>query len=354
LKNLLFNLCFVFLWLLHSPPTWGQLTEDSKQYQGVSELFRSNQILPIKLEYSNLDINKKTNDSTYLKTNLSYKVSDDSWKTFELKMRARGNFRRAKCYYKPLKVKIKKSEYKNTLFDKNKSLKIVLPCLKKKGNNDNVIIEYMAYRIYEILSPYGFKTRLLEVDYTEIKRKKTYRHQLKGIIIEDVKKVAKRYDGRVYERFIHPLNLDNLTSTQVDLFQFMISNTDYSSGYQHNGKIIYVDKKMIPIPYDFDMSGLVNTSYSTVSLVQNEKLEITDVTQRLYRGFKRDEKYLYQVRKEFIAKQVEVFEHINSLETLFENPKKFTKAKEFISTFYRILQNDERFKKEIVDMARTQ
>lgn len=353
MKSQLFNICFV-LCLLILLPTYSQSTEGSKQYKDVSKLFISNQILPIKLEYSNLDVNKITNDSTYLKTKLSYKKSDGSWKTFKIKMRARGNFRRSKCYYKPLKVKIKKSEYKNTLFDKNKSLKVVLPCLKGKSKNDNIIIEYMAYKIYEIISPYHFKTRLLEVDYTEIKRKKTYRHQLKGIVIEDVKKVAKRHDGNVYKGQIHPLNLDNLTATRVALFQFMISNTDYSSGYQHNGKIIFVDKKLIPIPFDFDMSGLVDTSYSMVSIVQYEELTITDVTQRLYRGFKRDKKYLYQGRKEFIAKKEEVFELINSLEPFFENPIKFTQAKKFISEFYIILYNDERFKKEIVDIARTQ
>ena len=352
MKNQLLIICFISCFLL-TTSSYSQSNKQSTPFEGVTELFRSDELLPIKLEYSNLDVNKKTNDSTYLKTDFSYQELNGSWESFELKLRARGNFRRANCYYKPLKVKIKKSEYKKTLFNKNKTLKFVLPCKKEKTKNDNIVKEYMAYQIYEILSPYHFKTRLLDVDYHEIKRKKTFEHKLKGIIIEDDKKVAKRHDGKVYKRFLHPLALDHLSATRNDLFQFMISNTDFSSGYQHNGKIIYINKKMIPIPYDFDMSGLVDASYATVSQIQNQTLEITDVTERLYRGFKRDEKYLYEVKNEFISKKDEVFELIDSLEPYFEYPKKFEQARTFMSEFYIILQNNHRFKNEIIDKARS-
>ena len=43
--------------------------------------------------------------------------------------------------------------------------------------------------------------------------------------------------------------MDNLTSVQNSLFQFMIGNTDYSV-ISHNGKLLYIDKKIHPLPYD--------------------------------------------------------------------------------------------------------
>ena len=33
---------------------------------------------------------------------------------------------------------------------------------------------------------------------------------------------------------------------------------DFSTAYQHNGKLLYSEKKIIPLPYDFDMSGFIN------------------------------------------------------------------------------------------------
>ncbi len=46
----------------------------------------------------------------------------------------------------------------------------------------------------------------------------------------------------------------------------MIGNTDYSSAYRHNEKLLFVDGNIMPIPYDFDMSGLVDASYAVVSV----------------------------------------------------------------------------------------
>ena len=350
MKSQLFT--FIFCLFL-SFSAYSQASEDSTQVKETSKLFRSTEILPIRLEYSNLEVDKKTNDSTYLKTDLSYQQQDGTWKSFEIKMRGRGNFRRENCFFTPIKVKIKKSKYKNTLFDKNKELKFVLPCKKEKEKNDNVINEYLAYKLFEIISPYHFKTRLIQVDYTEIKKHSTDQHQLKGFIIEDIQKVAKRHDGDVYKKSIHPLNLDALLATRVELFQYLISNTDFATGYQHNGKVIFADKKLIPIPYDFDMSGLVNASYSSVSVIQSEELAISNVTQRMYRGFKRGDAYLHQVRQEFIDNKENINKAIERLEPYYENPKKFKTTKKYIAEFYKVIENDKRFKREIVDKLRT-
>ena len=169
---------------------------------------------------------------------------------------------------------------------------------------------------------------------------------LNKIDIEEVHKYF--YD----KRFLHPLALDHLTATRNDLFQFMISNTDFSSGYHHNGKVVYIDKKMMPIPYDFDMSGLVDASYATVSKIQNQALEITEVTERMYRGFKRDEQVLQQIRKQFLDNKIQAIQTIDSFSTEFENQKEFNITKKFILDFYEIMASDLKFKKQIIDRCR--
>ena len=161
-------------------------------------------------------------------------------------------------------MKIKKSSSKETLFEGNKKLKLVLPCKLESDLNDNIIKEYLAYKIYEVVSPYHFKTRELDIEFEEPKGKKTKVYQLKGFLIEDDKKVAKRFDGKVFERYTHPLAMDATTSVQNTFFQYMIGNTDFSVAYQHNGKLLFVNKKIMPLPYDFDMSGSVSYTHLTL------------------------------------------------------------------------------------------
>lgn len=137
-------------------------------------------------------------------------------------------------------------------------------------SNDDIIKEYLAYKIYELVSDFHFRTRLATLEYIDTRGKKSeihplslflpedrikelfeyendeafaYRkpkkHQLKAILIEDDKKVAKRHNAKVMKRFVHPLNQAELPSITNAFFQFMIGNTDFSTAYQHNQKLIF-------------------------------------------------------------------------------------------------------------------
>ena len=149
----------------------------SAQNQLKSDLLYVDQTpLEIKLSYSNKEMNAKTDDSTYIKTKMEF-LHEEKWNSIEVKLRARGNFRRNTCYFPPVKMKIKKDQRAGTLFDGNKSLKLVLPCKIESENNDNILQEFIAYKIYEKISPYHFKTRRVNVDFNEIRGKKTKNFQ---------------------------------------------------------------------------------------------------------------------------------------------------------------------------------
>ncbi len=320
---------------------------------GVSKLFLDQEILPVKMSYSNKLIKKETNDSTFVKTNFQYMATEGNWKELEIEIRVRGNFRLKNCDFAPLKLKINQKTATGTLFEGNKKIKMVLPCLVQSSNNNKVVKEYMAYKLYELISEYHFNTRILEVDLEEIRDEKIRNHRFMGFLIEDDKKVAKRHNGKVLDRFIHPYAQDTLTSIRNAFFQYMIGNTDFSVGYGHNEKLLFIDGKTMPVPYDFDMSGLCSTTYSTVSQIQGEVLPITSVTQRMYRGFKRPESYFQKVRQEFIDNKERVFSVIDECKPLCDNPKEFKKAREYIAQFYNILEDDKKFKSRILNKART-
>lgn len=311
-------------------------------------LYNDQTPLSIKLSYSNKEVNAKTDDSTYIKTNMEF-LHEEKWSSIEVRIRARGNFRRSECYFPPIKMKIKKDQYKETLFDGNKSMKLVLPCKLEPENNDNILQEFIAYKIYEQISPYHFKTRRVDIDFNEIRGKKTKNFKLKGFLIEDDKRVAKRHEGKVFERYIHPMTMQHLTSVQNAFFQYLLGNTDFSVAYQHNGKLLYVDKKIIPLPYDFDMTGWVNPSYATV----NSTLGISSVQDRVYRGFKRDQEYFDQVREQFIDKKSQLMQIVSSFENVFSNPKEYENMFEFMEDFFEVLESDSNFEKAIVSKART-
>ena len=62
------------------------------------------------------DLQKNTNDTSFIKTVINYSVDGGETLSIPTKIRARGNFRRKICYFKPMKIKIKKKDAENTIF----------------------------------------------------------------------------------------------------------------------------------------------------------------------------------------------------------------------------------------------
>ena len=111
--------------------------------------------------------------------------------------------------------------------------------------------------------------------------------------------------------------------------------------------------KAIPVPYDFDMCGLVNANYAVVSQVGGETLPITDVTQRFWRGFKRPPGVYEQVRDYYLDNKDAVLAKAEDLKPAFRDVKEYDEAREFILEFYSILESPADFKRQILDKART-
>ncbi len=347
-----FIICFLFCCI-----TWfcGYTQDVDKKGNSdeVSPLFKDEKRLKIYLTYSKENLLNNTNDSTYLKSNLSYQKEDGSIKSIETEIRARGNYRRSNCYYLPLRLKINKEDSQGTIFQEDKKLKVVLPCLNSSRSNDDVLKELLAYKIYALISPYHFDTKLLSIQLTEEKKDKKIDHDLIGIFIQDDKKTASMNQGKLLKRHIHPNNQDPMSSARNAMFQYMIGNTDFSIAYQHNEKLFYIDDKIVPIPYDFDMSGLVNTSYAVVSAINNKPLPISKVTDRLYRGFDRDDEILKQIRNEFLFYEKDIYALMDRYKDYFKYPKEFTECKSYIQSFYKIIKDDKKFENRILKKERT-
>lgn len=316
----------------------------------LTPLFQEEKPLAIKMKVSLKKIRKETNDTTFISSTLYYKDKEKvSWDSIPIRIRARGNFRRANCYFVPMRIKIKKGDAKGTIFEGNKSLKLVLPCNTAKTANGLIMREYLCYQLYEPATPYIFNTRLLNITLEELDKKKTT-HELMGFFIEDDNVVADRFHGQEIDSTnLHPLALHDTTSVRHDLFEFWISNTDWSSTFYHNVKIIKNARgSYIPIPYDFDMSGFVNAPYAKGT----PELGTTDSQTRVYRGFCRNEPLVQYVRQQYVTLEPKMNDIIAQYQSYFDE-REFTLMKRFSDEFFTILKSDDKFKHEILQKCRT-
>lgn len=319
-----------------------------------SPLFSDNTSLNIKLNISVREVRRETNDSTYMEdVFLHYEKEAGIWDSIKVEIRTRGHFRLNKCFFPPLRVKIKKDDAKGTIFEGNKALKLVLPC--DKGGNGNALIvkELLCYKVYENITPYTFSTRMVNIDFWDTTGKKAKNYQLTGFFIEDDDLVADRFNAEVKDNMtLHPLALHDTSAIRHDLFQYFIANIDWSTTYMHNEKIILTRDPLryIPLTYDFDMSGFVNASYAVV----NPDFDMNNVRDRVYRGFcRKDDRVVLYVRSQFIELEPSILATIASYQEMLDD-KDYASLEKFVSEFFETMKSDKLFKMEILDKCRTE
>lgn len=315
------------------------------QEEKVSKLFRDDTPLDVRISYSFQQIKKNSPSKTYAKTYFGYKNEDGTWDSVQVEVRARGNFRQARCVFAPIKIKIPKKDRKGTILAGNKSLKLVLPCQNAKYSSDLVVKEYLCYKLYEPISPYFFHTRLVNITVTDVQAKNSKSYQLKGILVEDDTEIAERFGAELKpDAEINPFRHHDTTSVNLDFFQYMIANTDWSSYYQHNIQMMQLpNKQYIPLAYDFDMAGLVDAPYATVS----DAIPINSVRERYFRGLCRTDELYSFARNYFLGKEQEIMEAFRYIDGQID-PREIEKSKNYLNGFFKTLKNDTYFKTEIL------
>lgn len=248
------------------------------------------------------------------------RLANDLGVTDNISVEVRGHFRREECYLPPMRLIFKNNP--NAAFFNLKALKLVSSCRVTKPDEQNLLKEYLIYKMYNLICDKSFRVRLLNLTYEDSSGSKKPVTQY-AFLIEDIKEVARR--NECFVRSNEKLNTeltDRAQMTKVALFEYMIGNTDWSVPANHNTRLITSssDSSSRPfvVPYDFDFSGLVNTTYST----PDERLEISSVRQRLYRGFARTEEELTTELAVFIKQKEKIYAIINNCNLLSSASKK--------------------------------
>lgn len=213
----------------------------------------------------------------------------DGGARYPVRIRARGKSRLELCRFPPLWVDFKRKQVRGSFFDGQNRVKLVTHCRRGRAWDQNVLKEYLAYRVMNMLTPLSFRVRLVRITYVEAAGGRSHDPHL-AFFIEHPRGFALRTDLQRHKvRSLSPQLLDQEQRMLVAAFQHFIGNTDYSMIQSPGGERcchnvrLFRDTagRVYPVPYDFDVSGWVNPSYATPP----EQLPIRRVTERLYRGF---------------------------------------------------------------------
>jgi len=215
--------------------------------------------LTISTDVSALIANKNSDD--YQSALL---LSSDG-KKYEASVKPRGKFRRRISEIPPLKIKIKKKLLLAEGLDTLNELKLVLPTSLDEAGDERVVREYLAYKMYERVSPYHVRAQLVTLTLQNTGFQGEAQYTVKAILLEDEEETAARLGGAIIERY--GMTLSDFETEQAALmavFQYMIGNTDWSLAEFRNVRLLQTASgAIVPIPFDFDFCGFVDAPYAT-------------------------------------------------------------------------------------------
>ena len=311
------------------------------------EFFKDDKTIEVTLSTDIKALLAEKKDLNYIGAAMSFKFQDGTVASGPVKVKPRGNFRKDQCRIASLMIDFKNPA--SPAFSKLGTLKLVGGCNVTTSNEQYLLKEYLIYKMYNMLTDLSFRVRLMHVNYSDTKGKiKAYDQY--AFLIEDVDDLAKRHKCQEKEKTPYtPLGMRRDEATLFFLFQYMIGNTDWSIPYYHNVKLL-VDKKdtlsfPYPIPYDFDICGLVNPPYGAPP----PELKIEHLTQRLYRGYERSMDEIELTVKSFLKKEESFYALINNFDLLTPGSKK--EMINFLKDFYSDIKSKKELKKIFVDNA---
>ena len=323
--------------------------QDNKEHD---PLFASHDTLDVEIEAPFATLARERPDEEEVAGKFRFTKDDGSTVEFAIEIRTRGHYRRNRkvCRFPPLRLNFRKSQTKDTLFDKQDKLKLVTHCRSNSSLYDQTVLsEYLAYRILNVLTDTSFRTRLLRITYlyTDDDREvESY-----AILIEHKDRLGKRISGkplRIEKARVSELRPQDLNLASV--FQYFLGNTDFSpvatapnEDCCHNQALFASeDGPHYTIPYDFDQSGLVDAPHAS----PNIRFGLNSVRERLYRGRCINNKLLPETLRVFQDHKEDIYALVNEQQELLPSTRR--RLNRFIGNFYKVIDNPKRVRTRLV------
>ena len=243
----------------------------------------------------------------------------------------RGKFRRMRCQFPPLRVQFKKDTLRALGLADHNDLKLVTHCMDDPDSSrENILREYLCYRLYNILTPISYRVQLAEITYEDTQGGLPPKTRF-GFFMEDFDELAQRLEGVQCDSLgLGAKNTDPAQENLVYVFQYMISNADWDYRYLRNLKAVKQESSnfRLLIPYDFDHSGLVKTKYA----VPRRELGQASVRERIYLGRPADPRVFKNTLAHFQEKKNALMDEVRNFELLSRESR--NDILEFLRQFY--------------------
>ncbi|MBT8083999.1 MAG: hypothetical protein HKN35_10950 [Woeseia sp.] len=262
-----------------------------------------------------------------------------------IEVRIRGKSRKRVCDIPPLRLNFPSNGTEGTVFENQNKIKLVTHCKNTDASRVDVVEEYAVYKIFSLLSDKSYQVRLLSLTYTDtdkILKETTFTGH--GFAIEPASALAERIGGQQADaKGVVLSTLDARQAATVYIFQYLVGNTDWSLVMAdaddtccHNGDLYDIGTRRFFVPYDFDLTGLVNARYAK----PDPSLRISRVTQRRYRGYCIDPAELKTALIAIKARKPEILDVVRSLPVLSQ--KDIAKKVKFLEGFFRVAENEDK------------
>jgi len=275
-------------------------------------------------------------------------MPDKTTITGDIGVAPRGVFRRDYCKIPPMMLDFRRTATSD--FSSLGKLKLVLGCGTTSSDEELLLKEYVAYKIYNLLEDKSFRVRLMRVNYSDSKGKFKPFSQY-AFLIEDDGDMARRNgcQKKTHGSYLTEAT-DRATMTMVAIYQYMIGNTDWAVPNEHNIKLVFDKSKPnyppYAVPYDFDYAGLVDASYA----VPNEIIGTEKVTERVYRGFPRNMDEIQLVLDVYRKQKDNILSLVRNFSLLSERTRKGMAG--YLEEFYKIIESKSQVESVFIDNAR--
>ncbi len=306
------------------------------------DLFSDSSLLNIKL-YADYDLifNDRGEYAGYHDAHLLCVGNNRSYE-FDVELRTRGHFRNKKdiCNFPPLRINFKKKHIEGTIFEGSDKIKLVTHCNSDDPEaNQNVMTEYLIYRIYNLFTDYSFRVRAAKISYVDINETTNAIIQY-AFFIEKTNMIEERTGSPEFEADCFNYNFfDKPHFAVFSLFQFLIGNTDWSATIMQNVKLLYDQRKgyFIPVPYDFDLCQWVSASYAS----DYRDTESTVSREPFIKGYCQDYDDFKNAIEEYNKKREKIYNLVSGFDYI--DKKKKNKLLSHIHDFYLVINDKNLF-----------
>jgi hypothetical protein len=318
-----------------------------------ADVFAENTVLDLRLSAPLGTVFRARQNPEYQPGTLAYRDASGKDVSVPLRVRVRGKSRAAVCSFPPLLLNFRTGDLAGTLLAGEDRLKLVTHCDTRQSYDDYVLLEYLAYRVLNLLTPQSLRARLVTVSYTDSARERDLGAR-RGILLEDEERFAERQGWTIVESpTVERGRYDTDSLAVLDVFQYLIGNTDWSalagpSGDEFCHNVVpyaRADGTLVPVPYDFDASGIVDPPHAA----PDERLRIRDVRQRLYRGRCRTPAELAPIFARFEEQKVPIVALFGEEQGL--DPDVATRARNYVEEFFAVLGDEQRRQRAFFDVC---